>query len=417
MSNELATRPSAGLATLGSGPSVLGESQARIPIGGRIRAGIMVLKSEAAKNPAAAEIYRRGVEAGASWDAIEAKIKRECGFSKASLVPKNTEYFGCKRADFTVRETADRIIELYGEDREDGNGRQVYRFPVMFALDNWQANMPHGLKEFTASELRYWSEYAPDGTRYCMTREAAQIDQRSRRAKRTFGGRRTTIVAQCEPNDCSRYQCGACGLRGSLVFFIPGIAGSSAIAHPTTSFYAMNQWRQQMELVSFVRGGRISGLHEGKPIFWLTKRLDSISRIDPQTGKPKRQKTWIVHLEADVPMDRVFAETARDDAMLAGSQAVVALEGSATPGSRSATGEPPDKPQGPPPETGIQRISELLQSIDLDAEAHHQHASREWGQHWYYDENSVEAVIRELEAAIAGDTEGFIDRVVNPVPF
>lgn len=349
MSAETApAAPSTSLQTLGQGPSVLGERQVRLPIGGKIRAGIKVLKASVANNPRAAEIYRRGVEAGATWDAIEQRLQKDCGFDKASLVPKNVEYFTVRRSDFTIRETADSILNLYGENR--GEGIQLYRFPVIFALDNWQANMPHGLRAFTTSELKYWSEYAPDGTRYCKTRAAVRVDERAQRAKRVFGGRPEIMRGPCAPNECPEYQSGQCKLSGSLVFFIPGIAGSSAFELPTTSFYAMQQWRQQMEIVAYLRGGRISGLMNGKPIFWLTKREVPISMIDPKDGKAHRRKTWIVRLEADIPTDLMFAAAEQqDEALSNGAQAATILDGAAELPPQPDETQPGTEPEGEAP--------------------------------------------------------------------
>jgi hypothetical protein len=45
-------------------PTLLGQQTPRIPIGGRIRAGIKVLTRKAEANDRAREIYARGVEAG-----------------------------------------------------------------------------------------------------------------------------------------------------------------------------------------------------------------------------------------------------------------------------------------------------------------------------------------------------------------
>ena len=44
-------------------PTVLGQGQARIPTGGKIRAGINVFTKKAAENPKAKEIYEQGLAA------------------------------------------------------------------------------------------------------------------------------------------------------------------------------------------------------------------------------------------------------------------------------------------------------------------------------------------------------------------
>lgn len=52
-------------------PRVLGQGSARIPIAGKIRAGIKVLSKRAAGEPRAREIYERGLRDGQSFDRIE----------------------------------------------------------------------------------------------------------------------------------------------------------------------------------------------------------------------------------------------------------------------------------------------------------------------------------------------------------
>ena len=58
-------------------PSILGigTRPSRIPICGRIRPGIKVLKKEAAKNPDVVKLFEAGVAAGKSYDDIERQIK------------------------------------------------------------------------------------------------------------------------------------------------------------------------------------------------------------------------------------------------------------------------------------------------------------------------------------------------------
>ena len=60
---------------INNGPSVLGERQARIPVGGKIRAGIKVLTSNAKKHPDAQAIYDAGVKVGKKWDVIEKELR------------------------------------------------------------------------------------------------------------------------------------------------------------------------------------------------------------------------------------------------------------------------------------------------------------------------------------------------------
>jgi hypothetical protein len=89
---------------------------------------------------------------------------------------------------------------------------------------------------------------------------------------------------------------------------VPGIVGSSVISLPLTSFYGMDQARQTMAMVAHLRNGRISGTHNGKPIFYITKTLQEIQMLDRETGKPKRVSHWIVTLEANIDMLQMFQD-------------------------------------------------------------------------------------------------------------
>jgi hypothetical protein len=334
----LVTRSADGALASAEGPSLLGERSVRIPVSGKLRSGIKVLTKTAAQSDRARAIYERGLAAGISFDAIAAEI--EAAGVKSPLTPRNAPWFSARRCDFAMPEIADRLLELYGENR--GEGRHLYRLPVVFVTDSWLTNLPHRFACYSAAELRYWSEYGPDGARYCKTRAAIEVDPKTRRARRVWGGRPVVLRpdndGRCEPNVCPEYQARACTLRGSLLFYVPGIPGTGAIELTTTSFYGLEQARQAMAMVYHLRGGRIAGTIDGRPVFWLTKRQEQISMIDPQTGRPKRVSQWLPHLEADLDMGRVFAAIDRDH-VAAGAAAAADLSGE--PAGRDADDEPP----------------------------------------------------------------------------
>jgi hypothetical protein len=331
MSSLPVVRQSTGLA-LNDGPTVLGERQVRIPTAGKIRPGIKVLTKTAAKNKEAVAIYQRGVAAGKSYGLIESEIVKACEI-KVPLVPKNVPYFTARRADFAVPEVADRVMQLYGEDK--GEGRQIYRLPIIFPVDYWQAVLPHALKAYTRSELQYWSDYGPDGKRYCKTHKPLEVDKKSQRAPRPWGGRPVKLRDEndglCVPEKCKEYQEGACKLSGSLIFYIKGVPGASAIELPMTSFYSMQGIRQQLELILHTHG-RLTGI-----VFYLAKRHEEVSMLDLESGKPKRVGQWITVLEADVDMTKLLT---RSEVQTAGAEAVAALEG---PG-RVIDAEPEEQP-------------------------------------------------------------------------
>jgi hypothetical protein len=44
--------------------------------------------------------------------------------------------------------------------------------------------------------------------------------------------------------------------------------------------------------------GRISGLHKGKPIFWVSKSFDGVTRANREKGTREKTDHWIIHVEA-----------------------------------------------------------------------------------------------------------------------
>jgi len=321
--------PKTGIDSLGGGMTVLGERQVRIPVGGKIRSGIMVLTSTAKQHPKAQGIYDAGVKVGKPWKAIEKELNDACGFEKSPLTPKNVSYFTVRPSDFTAPEAAAEIMKLYGEDGPEGF--RLYRFPVIFPVDAWPAVMPHGLHCYTKSELVYWSEYGADGKRYCYTRAQVPIDPQSKRAVRQFGGRpvmpRTDLnpAGLCTPEKCPEYQGKKCNLDGSFIFYIPGLAGLGAVELPTKSFYSLDPARTKFEIVAYLRGGKISGTVNGKPIFYITKKQQEVVMLDDQ-GKPKKVKQWLIVLEADIDMTRVFQDSEQKALEAGGVRAVAALQ-------------------------------------------------------------------------------------------
>lgn len=320
------------IASIGSGSSVLGQLQPTIPTGGRVRAGIMVLTKAVEKNKKAVELYNAGLNAGTPFNKLAYQIKEACKLQRSPLTPRNVPYFTVRRSDFKVPGNADAMMELYGEIRPDIHPeKQLYRFPVVFPLDNWQGNMPHQFSCYSASERLYWSEYDDTGGRFCMMHAPVEFvgQGQKKQARRSSHGRvkvaRRDNDGICSPDDCPEYQNRACTLTGRFLFYVPGIAGSSAIDLPTRSFYALQNARQQMEMMAYITGGRIAGTHNGKALFFISKKNESISMLDPKTGKAKRVSQWIITLEAAVEMTRIFEHQEAAQALADGSQASAAL--------------------------------------------------------------------------------------------
>lgn len=308
--------------------SLLEERPMRPPIIGKIRPGIKVLTRKARDNPEAVRIHDAMVAQGHSYEAIGLEIERRTQLRNA-LVPKNVPWFTCRGSDFTNPAVADDILQRYGEDRGDGNGRKLWRFPVVFAFDDWLRNMPNELVSYTASGKQFFSEYGPDGLRYCKTYAPVQRDARASRAKRVWGGRPIILRqddaipdGRCDPHSCPQYQQGVCNLAAAFYFAVPSTRGLGLIQVPTTSIYVLQKAHAAMQTVALARG-RLVGVQ-----FFMSKQEVEISRIDPESGKPVRQMQWLITLDADLDLAGLLdgSDRPRLSHVEAAQQAASALE-------------------------------------------------------------------------------------------
>ena len=304
--------------------SVVEERALRPPVIGHIRPGIKVLTSKARGNQRAVELYNTMVAAGDSFDTIAIALESKCNLKNA-LAPRNTPYFTCRRSDFTNPDVADEILKLYGEDR--GEGLKLYRFPVLFAFNDWMQNLPNQMTVYGTNGRKFWSQYEGDGIRYCMTYAKVVRDQRAQRAVRHFGGR-TVIRRQddaipdgiCDPEQCPQYQARQCNLSASFIFAVPDIKGLGLIELPTNSIYVLQKAYSAMQTVQLARG-KLTGTR-----FWITKREFDITRIN-ESGEAVRTTQPLTVLDADIDIGALL--DAADDpvpALDAANQAVALLE-------------------------------------------------------------------------------------------
>jgi hypothetical protein len=345
------------------------------------------------------------------------------------------------------------ILEQYGEDRGDGVKR-LYRFAAMFPIDKWQAVMPHALECYGAAELKFWSQYSQDGNvRLCMTHAPVPTDPIAKRPIRVFGGRKQVMRPEndgrCEPEKCKEYQTRQCNLSGSFIFFIPGIPSVNAIELPTNSFYSMNNARQKLEMIAFMRGGRISGYLEGKQTFWITKKLHEVSMIDPESGKPKRVAQWLIELEANIDVARLLGSRENEEMRLReaeralqvvhGRAPVVAEElgpsseaTNRTIAAENGDGAGIDQKMCVPATSAAtgdaeelrakiksmrQRTYELIQAMAINAEEFNRFAKQQWKiSEWSKTVQGLERAINELEVQ-RGDPEKLrvkIEKALQP---
>lgn len=308
----------------GPARSVVEERALRPPVIGHIRPGIKVLTAKARGNAQAVGIYNDMVSQGHPFDAIAKVIESKCNLKNA-LVPKNTAYFTCRRADFNNPDVADEILRLYGEDR--GDGVKLYRFPVLFAFNDWMQNLPNQMTVYGTNGRKFFSQYERDGIRYCMTYAKIERDPRAQRTVRHFGGR-TVIRRQdeaipdgiCDPEQCPQYQARHCNLSASFVFAVPDIKGLGLIELPTNSIYVLQKAYSAMQTVQLARG-KLTGTR-----FWITKREFDITRIN-EHGEAVRASQMLTVLDADIDIGALL--DAADDAPSAletASRAVALIE-------------------------------------------------------------------------------------------
>jgi len=324
--NQLASmQPSSDVPT-----SILGQRAAtQVPIGGVIRPGIKVLTQAAQQNDAARAIYERGCAEGKDFDTIEREIRQAAPNLKNPLHPANVPYFSVRRGDFPMPELADRLLEMYGQEREDGV-RRLYRFPAIFVADAWEVLMPHNLQVWAAGKRKYWADYDTSGDRRCKTYATVPKDSAGH-VIRLFGGRkvvdRPEFGGRCEPEQCPQYQTRQCNLDARLLFIVPGLPTVNLIALPTRSFYSMDGIRQQLLHVGSMRGGRLSGYLLGQQTFWITKVLKDVTRID-DSGEAVKGPAWLIELQAPIDVGSLLLAHVPAHAAAAAEAAACILESS-----------------------------------------------------------------------------------------
>lgn len=403
-------------------PTLLGQLAPRIPTGGKIRPGIMVLTRKAAERPEARAIYARGVAEGQSFEQIERTIADAIPQLKAPLVPRNVPWFTVRAADFPNPEMARDILDTYGEDR--GQGHRLYRFPVVFPSDHWQTVMPHELAAWGTHEKRFWSQYAPDGqVRHCMRHAPVPVDDTGRRTIRIFGGRKAVPREEnggiCDPESCHEYQARQCNLAGRFLFFIPGIRSISALELPTTSFYAMSAAIQRFQAIAMMRGGRISGfLGRDHTTFFLTKILKDVPHIDEQ-GRAVRVPQWIIELEAPVDVTALLRDQEDEEAVLRQAQlSTHVLEDRPVPGEDPMDGAVPSFTDGMSDDAGpaqpgrstLKQVLARVEAMGIAAERYGIYADRRWGRGWRINPHGRGRAWDELER-YGRDPDGYVDKI------
>lgn len=276
-------------------------------VSGKIRPGIMVLTKKASENSEAVVLYKDGVAKGKSFEQIAEDLQKRFG-QNGMMRPINVPYFTVRAEDFPMPEIAQLIMDKFGEDR--GDGKRLYRFPIVFGFDELNKILDFRFVMFTKSGMQYWSDESPDGnSRLCRT--FAPIVIKNNKAVRTPGGREVVNRADnkgiCNPISCHEFQTNQCKMRGRLLFYIPGIPGAGMFELPTGSKnFGLESEKTLTDILS-ATGGTLRGLSTDRPVFWLTKKLKKdMPMIDWEKGTTTRTDQWIIEIEADLDMGNII---------------------------------------------------------------------------------------------------------------
>jgi hypothetical protein len=352
-----------------------------------------------------------------------------------------------RRGDFRQPELADLITEKYGTVREDGVKR-LWSLPIVFPVDQWEMLLPHTYQSFTASGLKYWSEFGADGTLRCMSFQPVAISPLTKRAVKMASGRnhipRPDNGGLCDPDRCVEFQRRECQLRGKLYFFIPGIPTIDLIQLSTGSINGLEEVRSQMMMVAAARRGRLSGfLDDDAATFVLTKQLMEVPGLDEETGQPIRRHQHIITLSARMDVTQLYR--AHNPRLLtqAGGEAAAVLDGApvypvtnplatagdhlddhhrsladtdvafppqssdALPAAAAATTpvaawtahtNPPARPaDAQPASTALDQICVLLEAMAIERAVFDAYAKKKWGS-WQANAKGVDKVLADVTA-------------------
>jgi len=271
-----------------------GIQPSRIQKVGSVHAGIKILTKAAENIPGMRETYSEGLAAGASFDEIGAALKRVPGCpAKDPLTMKNVPYFTVRQGDFRTPGAAQAIMDAYADVRFPDPEPRLYAFPIVFMSDDLDLVYRQEYVAWSASGKHRWSEMRGDDL-VCMRQGEVPVEKVSRKI---MGGIPPVVDRLCDANDCPIFASGKCSHYATLAFWIPGVLGVGAIELTFKSPYAKLGITDSLDTV-MAGLGRISGLHRGKPIFWISKSFDGVMRANREKGVRELTHHWIIHVEA-----------------------------------------------------------------------------------------------------------------------
>jgi hypothetical protein len=357
---------------LASAATLLGPAF-RLPRAGVIRPGIMKLKPGCTKEDEL--LYDKLVKEGLTWEEIDRKLGVD-QYGRSKLIPANVDYFTVLPGDCENPESAKEIMRLYAD--KDGKLRS---FPVWFPVNEWWNIIPHSLRCFGQSGIKFRSNFREIRTPHSVKLErVCEYPLEVVPGKRIFGGR-PWGERPCDPDTCPEYQSGQCKLGGVLQFYIPGIKGAGVWLLPTTSWYSLVRIKSTLEMISGITGGRLAGiLVDGKTPFVVRKIYEEVPAVDVTTGKPVRRGQWLITLEVAVDMLELARAFSREKVMARARRAqeiLTAGEEPAPPVTRpepqipvqttpGAKAEPQTGPE-PKREAGTEEKSRDLRALKVEA--------------------------------------------------
>lgn len=271
-------------------------TRTRSSYAGVIRPGIQKLTRGAQDHPRAQEIraiFNRADAGEIRFEEAKKEIEKRTGLANA-LHPSNAPFFSVFATDFTVPEHAHLLLEKYGEDR--GDGRRLYRFPVVFSTVDIDRILPGGFKR-PKGEPAYFSTQGNDGVRYCTYYEHLKPEQiQEQRRQRIIQVRpEPKIRGQCNPATCQEFTEGSCRFSGELTFYIPGLPIGGLLKLTTGSEYASEAIYMELARIKEVLGTipQVHPFQPGIPPFMIAKELQTRSYYDARTGERKRAENWV----------------------------------------------------------------------------------------------------------------------------
>ena len=278
--------------------TILGAKQPIIA--GIIRSGIMVAKNGTSDDDI--KTFNNLVALGHNFKEIDTKMGKDSS-GKSKLRPKNVDYFTIHKKDCKITgQEVDALIKKY----EDPDGK-LRSFPVIFESNNWWEIIPHSLRCFDASGIRFRSNYRKtvDPSGQTVIERICEFLKDAKPGEKQHGGREVAVRGLCVPKTCVEYQKGDCKFGGSIQFVIPGVRGIGLWVIPTQSFYSLVGIRETLLSVAKKTSGKLSGKFKlfaeniGRPIFRINKVEEEVSRIDTNSGKAVRTKQWLIRLDLD----------------------------------------------------------------------------------------------------------------------